>query len=61
MSVNIKFNGEYAVVNLSFENGKPVPTLSGLGTIFSSLSLTVPAPNPNCNVVDFELVLNLIN
>ena len=40
-----KLEGEYAVVNLSCSNGNPIPTLSGLGTIFSSESAVVPAPN----------------
>ena len=43
--VNTKFNGEYAVVNFVFSNGKPEPTLSGLGMISSSLSPKLPDQN----------------
>ena len=51
MLLNIKFVGEYAAVNLSFSKGKPKPTLFELGTISSSVSAVVPAPNCNWVVV----------
>ena len=45
MFVNKKFVGEYAVVSLFCSNGKPIPTLFGLGVIDSSVSFGLPAPN----------------
>ena len=59
--MNTKFEGENAVVSLSFSNGKPKPTLSGLGKISSSVSFEVPAPNCNWRVVLFKKrVVNLL-
>jgi len=59
--VNIKFEGEKAVVNLVFSKGKPNPTLSGLGIMFSSVMVGSPTPNCNYNVVGFNnLVANLL-
>ena len=59
--VNRKLVGEYAVVNLSTSNGKPIPTLFGLGVICSSLSFGLPAPNCICRLVaDVNLVANLL-
>ena len=43
--VNKKLVGEYAVVNLSLSNGKPIPILSGLGVISSVIVSGFPAPN----------------
>ncbi len=45
--VNKKLTGEYAVVNLSFSNGNPIPTLFGFGVISSVTVVGVPAPNCN--------------
>ena len=49
--------GEYAVVNLSSSNGKPKPTLSGLGITSSSTFKGWPAPNCICK---FVWVVNLV-
>ena len=48
--VNIKFDGEKAVVNLLCPDGNPNPTLNGFGTIVSSVSVDIPEPNWIYNV-----------
>ena len=56
-----KFEGEYAVVNLSCSNGKPIPTLLGFGVISSVVSVGEPAPNWICKFVkDVKRVANLL-
>lgn len=58
--VNIKLEGENAVLSLSWVDGNPIPTLSGLGTICSSKSSTVPAPNWSCKVALLSSTLLLL-
>ena len=59
--VKIKLEGEYAVLSFCLSNGNPKPTLSGLGTTVSSVSLEVPAPNCNCKDPEsINLVANLL-
>ncbi len=56
-----KLSGENAVVNLSFLNGNPIPTLLGFGVISSVVSLGEPAPNWICKFdKDVNLVANLL-
>ena len=56
-----KLSGENAVVNLSFLNGNPIPTLLGFGVISSVVSLGEPAPNCICKFdKDVNRVVNLL-
>jgi hypothetical protein len=58
--VNIKLVGAYAVVNLLWLSGRPIPTLSGLGIISSVVSDGLPEPNWICRfVLSKNLVANL--
>ena len=50
------------MVNLFSSNGRPNPTLSGFGTIVSSLLLTTPEPNWICKVEGpIKRVANLLS
>ena len=49
------------MVNLDCSKGNPKPTLFGLGTMFSSVSEAVPAPNCICSDPEStNLVANLL-